>query len=833
MANQKPSLNTVYISGRLRDTLAPISGYALTTVVAPMGYGKTTAISWYLDQRRRKQPVRIIRISVYSDNLTIFWKSTQSAFSHAGLDFLSDYDCPDDPASGSMLIDALCHMLSDQKPTYIFIDDFHLLTDKRVTSFLCTLSGRLPACVHLIVASRNRFLSGGEILQLGSRLLEITAQQLRLRQPELAAYAHRCGVDLSKPQLDDLLHSSEGWFSAVYLNLCAWTQTGSLPDCHSSIHEMFAAALLDPLPKAQQEFLAVMGLADEFTAPMAAYITEEPNTVPILDALTRQNAFVTRLSDGRTYRFHHMMKECAKSAFSAMPAKQQTRYLGRYGLWYTRQGQYLHALSVYHSCGNYNAILDIVQRDAGILVSTLKPELVMDCLTRCPERILRAHPLALLVLMRVMFNRKQIPAMMELKDQFLRSIAEHPELPQQERSDLLGECDLIMSFLMYNDISKMSQLHRSASQQMSRPAVSIRQQGGWTFGSPSVLMMFHRTPGRLAGEQAEMNACMPYYYQITNYHGQGAEQIMEAEAALMQGRFSDALIGLEQTYAAIQGNGQESIALCCDFLSMRLSLFKDLQPRCTAEARRQALLQQHNPMWLHIFNSVCAYCYALLQQPEQIPMLFRDHKLDTVHFLAPGKPMMDMIENQVYLSQGEFAKVIARNEGLLAACSGLHYALVALHIRLQTASAYMQLGKQAEAQALFLEAASSAQKDAILIPFAENYGSLSECWHVPASASLSEFLSRAEVLGQIFQARAQQRILQSRRSPALSVLTPRELEITELAAQHLTNREIAEKLFLTEGTIKQYINQIYGKLQITGDTRTKRKQLFSLLSFKN
>ena len=70
-------------------------------------------------------------------------------------------------------------------------------------------------------------------------------------------------------------------------------------------------------------------------------------------------------------------------------------------------------------------------------------------------------------------------------------------------------------------------------------------------------------------------------------------------------------------------------------------------------------------------------------------------------------------------------------------------------------------------------------------------------------------------------------------SPLLSELTPRELEIIELAAQHLTNREIAEKLFLTEGTVKQYINQIYGKLQITGETRTKRKQLFGLLSSKN
>ena len=43
-----------------------------------------------------------------------------------------------------------------------------------------------------------------------------------------------------------------------------------------------------------------------------------------------------------------------------------------------------------------------------------------------------------------------------------------------------------MSFLCYNDISAMSRLHRSASAQMSRPAISIQNSGGWTFGSPQL-----------------------------------------------------------------------------------------------------------------------------------------------------------------------------------------------------------------------------------------------------------------------------------------------------------------------------------------------------------
>ena len=49
----------------------------------------------------------------------------------------------------------------------------------------------------------------------------------------------------------------------------------------------------------------------------------------------------------------------------------------------------------------------------------------------------------------------------------------------------------------------------------------------------------------------------------------------------------------------------------------------------------------------------------------------------------------------------------------------------------------------------------------------------------------------------------------------------------------LSNREIAEQLFLSEGSVKQYINQIYSKLLITGDVRTKRKRLAELAAPKN
>lgn len=47
-------------------------------------------------------------------------------------------------------------------------------------------------------------------------------------------------------------------------------------------------------------------------------------------------------------------------------------------------------------------------------------------------------------------------------------------------------------------------------------------------------------------------------------------------------------------------------------------------------------------------------------------------------------------------------------------------------------------------------------------------------------------------------------------------LTDREIEVLEVLSNGATNREIARKLYLTEGTVKNYISSIYSKLEVTG-----------------
>jgi len=64
--------------------------------------------------------------------------------------------------------------------------------------------------------------------------------------------------------------------------------------------------------------------------------------------------------------------------------------------------------------------------------------------------------------------------------------------------------------------------------------------------------------------------------------------------------------------------------------------------------------------------------------------------------------------------------------------------------------------------------------------------------------------------------RALQSALTRERAVSETRLTSRELEITRMAAEGLRNRAIAERLSLSEGTVKMHLHNIYEKLGVDG-----------------
>lgn len=131
--------------------------------------------------------------------------------------------------------------------------------------------------------------------------------------------------------------------------------------------------MMDPLPAQQWEFLAVMGLADEFTAEMARFVTGDADAEPDARRADRAERVCEVSARRRDLPLPPHDERVRRRSFRKMETQTQRLYWERFGVWYEQHEQYLHALAAYRRCGDFDALLRVIQKDAGILLASLRP----------------------------------------------------------------------------------------------------------------------------------------------------------------------------------------------------------------------------------------------------------------------------------------------------------------------------------------------------------------------------------------------------------------------------------------------------------------------------
>ena len=799
-----PNLNTLYLSPRLQARLADAAGYPVTTIVAPTGYGKTTAAQYLQRRIAAEAPdARVFRQFLSGGGRQEFWAGLCRAL-HTAPQLsaqLLALGYPDSPHTRQQLLELVQDALPAQSPVWFILDDVHLLQGGEAAELVSFLAERLPLQVHLLLLSRNQIFSEAQKLRLGSRLLELSAADLRLTQEELAQYAGLCGLPLPERESQALLSVSEGWIAMVYLIFRAYAQTGTWRFDTKGMDTLIEQVMFEPLPERQRLFLLDNCMAEDFSAAQAAFVWQAPDADVLLHDLTHNNAFITT-GDAGVYRCHHMLRMLLRRKFAQLDEALQQSVCRRLGQWYSRAGEELLAAEFFCRGGDWDGVLTAAARDCGKSICGEHRQMLLSWCQSCPEEALRRHPDALCVLMRKLYSFRQIPELLRLQKLLLESLQAGSSLSEAEKSNYLGECDLVMSFLRYNDIAAMSELHRSACARMTRTTRCIDLGGTWTFGSPSVLMMFHRTPGQLDEENAQMRACMPYYYKVTDGHGSGAEHSMQCETDLLRGRFTDAEIGCHLARDAAQARGQYSILLTAEFTALRLSLLQHgeagidetlAQLHGTLKSQRQFLL-------LRTLDLCQAWLDAMRGRAD--PGAWYLTPEADASFLSPVLPMLRIVQNEVLLALGEWTKLLARGESCAALNTALHTCLADIYLHIQLACAQFQLGRREDAQRELGTARRLAAPDGLTLPFTEHAALLGPLLRSPETAA-----ARSRV----------------------SSLSPRELEIAQLAAARRTNAEIAEALHLSEATVKNHLKRIFDKLGLDGGARGKRMLLADVL----
>ena len=829
-----PRLNSTYMTEKLKEQLSKISQYPMTLLVAPAGYGKSTAITWWDEYRRHYFPDSVsYRINVLSDDLEETWNDFCRMFKKEAPDFAKKMMKIGFPKNGRDM-----HLLSQiwegteewTEEIYIVIDDAHLIPYYALAPFLLFLADRLPPRFHIILLSRNAVFSSSQRMKLGRSLFQISAECFQLDQQEIAGYAKQCGLPLSEEDTMQLAAFSGGWISLIYLAFCNFAKTGAWQFGNADIDRLITEVMLEPLDKNARELLTACSVVPEFTEELAAYLWQESGVTALLEKLSRENAFIVRDKEG-VYRCHNLLLKNTMKEFRMLSGDRQKMIWERLGDWHFEKENYLSAASAYRKAEAWDKLLHTVAVDRNSSFGGPHMMLVHEWCESCPEDKLRKHPDAVLIFALQHFIDGNIPTMLQLNHFMMECVNNDPTLTNQERANYAGESEILLGFLEFNSIDGMSRHHRLACELMDRESVLVNHRSPWTFGSPSILALYHRESGRLNAENESMRECMPHYYELTDHHGNGSELSMLAETELLRGHFENAEIHYFHAVRAAKRKHQYSILITAEFTAIRLALLNGDFKRAMEQLNglRRQLMDQGEFVILPTLDLCEAWIYALLGQKERIPQtIWAEDLVKTI--MAVSAPVVVTVQNEALLTSGAYTQVVSLYEETKEKCERCHMLLCEIYTDIQYAAALSALNRGQEAIEVFRNALDQALPDELYLPFAEHGKLLETVMNtLKAKDAYREPLEKIQALTDRLET-AQQKILSEHfGSEADWGLSQREMEIAHLAAKRKTTKEISEELFLSENTVRNHLGHIFNKLGIEGTARNKREKLEAML----
>ncbi len=220
------------------------------------------------------------------------------------------------------------------------------------------------------------------------------------------------------------------------------------------------------------------------------------------------------------------------------------------------------------------------------------------------------------------------------------------------------------------------------------------------------------------------------------------------------------------------------------------------------------------------------YLYGCLNVPDLIPEWLRSGNIGSRILMLHGMGYPYIIYGKAVMLTKNWIELEILSESFEASFSVFHNQLGLLYNSIYNATAKLNLYGMEAGVIAILPALREAQMDKIMIPFAENADFV-----LPMLYELkkSETLDLCYLEGLIQLCQQYNEKLKSSQGSTVQ-LTNREIQVLHLLTQGLTQREMAERLYLSVSSIKKHLESIYGKLSVNNKIRAVQKaQEFNIL----
>jgi LuxR family maltose regulon positive regulatory protein len=543
---------------------------------------------------------------------------------------------------------------------------------------------------------------------------------------------------------------------------------------------------------------------------------QQDNAARLIETLKQKNAFIRRDTVTGEYHLHNIFSSCIREEFSHLPEAEQKELWRRAGHWQTLEKEYVAAMDCYFKAGDFELLIRAFEFDRSYTTSGQYKEKMIRYLSGCPMEIRRKHHYAFLVYARLLFMVNEQALFAKICPELYREISEDTAIDDEERSTLLGEFQLMISFSKYNSIEGMGNHFLQADKLMKAPSTILDSVPNWTMGAPSILYMFYREKDSLDREIAMMNWGLAYYHKLTGGHGLGAAEVFEAEICFMRGAFEQSEILLHKALAKAEETKQWSIILCAVFQQARNALLRGDYPGAVhlMKSLYETLKQQNRFTLLYSVDICQAYIDALLGRPDKVPSWIVEGKTDGAKMLFAVIPALQWVQSRAMLEQKKYLMLIGMSEQFFKVAEVFPNLLCRIYLHIHLAAAYRAIFKHDDAAGQLMNALEIAMPDRLYMPFVENSEHIGPLlWD---SGLFTAYKDELVIMKKLYEEyhRAVESVKARYFELPVTRLSEREEEVASLAALGLSNREIGSRLFVSENTVKAHLKSTFEKLSI-------------------
>ena len=804
--------NAIFLSDKLWLQLKKIPQYSCTIIEAPMGYGKTTAVRECV----KNSDYQILWQKIFGDSISGFWLTFCRQFREIDsiqAEHLRQLGFPNDDTTKEKALDLIQVALPAAGIIWV-LDDYHLVDCPEVAGFIEYLLWNELPDFHIVLTTRYAHYINLDELTLKGYVNHIQKDALELTLEDIRSYYRLCGVAPKENEAYWLYSYTEGWISALYLLMLSYQAEGAFTT-PSNITALIEKTVYAPFSDEIKDFLMTVCFFEAFTPEQAAHMWQKGGSEKLLEKIAGENAFIRW--DGRSgvYQVHRIFSDFLRELFEQIsPTEKQSLYK-RAAAWYRQTGDYVPAMEFYKLAQDFEGLLTVLEADQGHSMHNEHREKLIAYMEACPDDIRQAHPVALLIYALCLFSYNETDRFAGTCTE-LSHILENGELPLETVQALSGEFEVLLSFSDYNDIEKMLARIKRAINLLNRPAKFMDTRGGWTFGSPSVLYMFHREPGGLENELNLLREAMPFYDRLAKGHGRGAEHVMEAEREYLRGDLGSAEIAVHKALYLAGGSEQEDILLCAVFLQARIAFCKGDYALAVSSLKnlREDIERGGWYNLMHTMELCDAWIQLSLSRKQEIPqwILVGDFFSSRMYF--PAMAAFYIVHGRALLVCGNYAKLLGSLDYFLEIASIFPNLLSQVYAHIYASAANEKIHRRETALQELHKALALALPDGLLMPFVENGDLLA-----PLLEELShrgEHQNAAIAILRMYAPHRQviEHMTREHFTEKRPKLTEREMEIAYLVAQGLTNSEIGAQLFITQNTVKTTMKRIFEKLNI-------------------